>query len=246
MQGSINFDGSLIGNITGGGGGGGSEVVITPVLTSGTKITDVTVDGEDKDLFAPTPTPPTPATEVSVTQTLASGTKIGSIEVDGESTDLFAPTPTPPTPATEVTVSQVLTEGTKIASIEVDGDSTDIYAPAGGGGCSFSETEQVVGTWIDGKPLYQKTVVSTATPSQNNWTTINLNIPSDAVICRYEGYYRRIPNKTDFILQYNPTGSNEWIFGAMSNNNFVYKVGNPYVANFQETYITVWYTKATD
>ena len=141
MQGSINFDGSLIGNITGGGGGGGSEVVITPVLTSGTKIADVTVDGEDKDLFAPTPTPPTPATEVSVTQTLASGTKIASIEVDGDSTDLFAPTPTPPTPATEVSVTQVLTEGTKIASIEVDGDSTDIFAPAGGGGGgSFSIT----------------------------------------------------------------------------------------------------------
>ena len=35
-------------------------------------------------------------------------------------------------------------------------------------------------------------------------------------------------------------------FGALSNNNFVYKVGSPYVANFLETYITVWYTKTTD
>lgn len=131
MQGSINFNGTLAGSIADEGGGGGSEVVINPVLTSGTKIADVTVDGEEKDLFAP---PPTPATEVSVTQTLASGTKIGSIEVDGQSTDLFAPTPTTPTPATEVSVTQVLTEGTKIASIEVDGQSTDLFAPSGGGG----------------------------------------------------------------------------------------------------------------
>ena len=52
MQGSINFDGSLIGNITGGGGGGGSEVVITPVLTSGTKIATINVNGVDYDIYS--------------------------------------------------------------------------------------------------------------------------------------------------------------------------------------------------
>lgn len=110
----------------------------------------------------------------------------------------------------------------------------------------YSTEEREVGVWTDNKPLYQKTIYSTTTPSQNNWTTIQLNLPSDAVVKKYEAYYSRSPNRTDFIPQYNPTGSNEWLFGALSNNNFVYKIGSPYVANFLETYITVWYTKTTD
>lgn len=110
----------------------------------------------------------------------------------------------------------------------------------------YSTEEREVGVWTDNKPLYQKTVISTTTPSQNNWTTIQLDLPTDAVVSKYEAYYRRSPNRTDFIPQYNPTSSNEWLFGTLSNNNFVYKVGSPYVANFLETYITVWYTKTTD
>lgn len=41
----------------GGGGGGGSEVEITPILTEGTKIATFEVDGEEGDLYAPTPSP---------------------------------------------------------------------------------------------------------------------------------------------------------------------------------------------
>lgn len=36
-----------------GGGGGGSNVVVTPILTSGTKIATITVDGTGSDLYAP-------------------------------------------------------------------------------------------------------------------------------------------------------------------------------------------------
>ena len=88
MQGSINFDGSLVGNITGGGGGGGSDVVITPVITSGTKIADVTVNGVEKDLYCPTP--PTPP-EVEITPVVTSGAKIATIRVNEIDTDIYAP-----------------------------------------------------------------------------------------------------------------------------------------------------------
>ena len=135
-------------------------------------------------------------------------------------------------------------------TLEIEGE---VFNIAGGGGTNlivdaqiYSLEEKQVGVWTDGKPIYQKTVISTTTPSQNTWTTIQLDLPTDAVVTKYEAYYRRSPNRTDFIPQYNPTGSNEWLFGALSNNNFVYKVGSPYVANFLETYITVWYTKTTD
>lgn len=37
---------------------------------------------------------------------------------------------------------------------------------SGGGGTHYSTTEQVIGTWIDGKPLYQKTFHITNLPNQ--------------------------------------------------------------------------------
>lgn len=47
-----------------------------------------------------------------------------------------------------------------------------------GGPISYSTNEQQVGTWIDGKPIYQKTIVHTATAVQTlttkAWTTISI------------------------------------------------------------------------
>lgn len=181
MQGSINFDGSLVGNITGGGGGGGSDVVITPVVTSGTKIADVSVNGVEKDLYCPTPpTPPqidiTPVQEsgtkiadvslngvekdlyapnptiVNVTQVQQSGTKIATIGVNGQNTDIYAPEG-----GSDVEVTQVVSSGTKIATITVDNTPTDLYAPEGGGDIERSSTEKKVGIGYNGKPIYQRT-----------------------------------------------------------------------------------------
>lgn len=65
---------------------GGSEVEVTQILSSGTKIAEISVDGDSTDLYAPES-----GSEVSVTQILSSGTKIAEIEVDGVRTDLYAP-----------------------------------------------------------------------------------------------------------------------------------------------------------
>lgn len=40
---------------SGGGGGGGSTVTYTPVLTSGTKTGEISIDGTSQDMYAPTP-----------------------------------------------------------------------------------------------------------------------------------------------------------------------------------------------
>ena len=178
--------------------------------------------------------------EVEVTPIVTSGVHIADIVIDGVTIGLYSPTPPDPT---EVEVTPIVTSGDHIANIEVNGVTSELYAPKSK--IIYSTEEREVGVWIDNKPIYQKTVVSTTTPSQNNWTTIQLNLPSDAVVIKYEAYYRRTPNRTDFIPQYNPTTSNEWLFGSFSNNNFVYKAGSPYLANFLETYITIWYTKTT-
>ena len=146
MNASIDFSGVLSGSIAdGGGGGGGDTVIITPVVTSGTKIADVSVNGVEKDLYAPNPT------QVIVTPDQQSGTKIGSIEVNGTEVDLYAPIPT------QVSVTQVQQSGTKIATIGVNGVNTDLYAPEGGSGIIYSLEERIIGKWIDNRNIYEKT-----------------------------------------------------------------------------------------
>ena len=74
----------------GSGGGGGSTVTVTQVLSSGTKIATIGVDGTDTDLFAPSGGGG--GSTVSVTQIQSTGTKIATVTVDGTGTDLYAPT----------------------------------------------------------------------------------------------------------------------------------------------------------
>lgn len=57
--------------------------------------------------------------------------------------------------------------GVKVGSnLSIDADGV-LSATGGGGSTSYSTTEQVIGTWIDGKPLYQKTFSAT-TPATAN------------------------------------------------------------------------------
>ena len=106
---------------SGGGGGTGSTVVVTPRLSSGTRIATITVDGSATDLYAPS---------VSVTQSQGStgGTQIASIN----STAIYAPA---------VTVTQVQTSGVEVARIKVgSANPVSIFAPSGSSGSSGVQT----------------------------------------------------------------------------------------------------------
>lgn len=54
------------------------------------------------------------------------------------------------------------------------------------GGVDYSTDEQVIGTWINGKPLYQKTF--TFDPPFSTTNEFALNLPSDAWIKDWEVY----------------------------------------------------------
>lgn len=97
------------------GGGGGSDVVVDPTITSGTKIADITVDGDTSSLYAP---------EVSLTYA-----------------EYMALT------------EQEKNNGTTYYITDMDAGSINIFAPV-----IYSKYEKQIGTWIDDKPLYQKTM----------------------------------------------------------------------------------------
>jgi hypothetical protein len=77
-----------------GGGGGGSNVVVTPIVTTGTKIATITVDGQGNDLYAPNGGGGGTVTDVQVNGTsvvsdgvanvpLAGANDAGAIKVNG-------------------------------------------------------------------------------------------------------------------------------------------------------------------
>lgn len=80
--------------------------------------------------------------------------------------------------------------GTPTATLSKLGiEGTVFEIPSGGGGSSgginYSTTEQVIGTWVDGKPLYQKTYDFGALP--NNATKTLSSGLADANVVRMEG-----------------------------------------------------------
>ena len=110
----------------------------------------------------------------------------------------------------------------------------------------YSEDEKVVGIWIDGKPLYQKTVSFTSLSSGQNPYQHNIQNAE---------YINFVPNAS-----YIKAWGNTWcIYGASpTNSNYIanildvspvvvdVNIGSVIVANSTEMIITFQYTKTTD
>ena len=199
MQGTISFDGTLSGGITG-GGGGGSEVTITPVLTEGEKIADYSIDGESGSLYAPEAEalPSTIVTKALRKYNDTSQTKILTITtLDTEnsqevSQDIYAPSPVQCwyTPGLEqdYVIGQFTYGGvtqnvyipdfqrplTAGANITIDQDNV-ISASSGGSSWNYSTSEIDTGQkWTDNKNLFVRTFQGQLTISSTNRTWYDL------------------------------------------------------------------------
>lgn len=101
----------------------------------------------------------------------------------------------------------------------------------------YSTEEREVGVWIDGKPIYQKTVLCTANITYNTW--VNTGVVVDSNADRIIGTPQARPQSGSSnmsFLAYFETGG---VLVVMNMRNIDY--GNNYVF-----YITVQYTKSTD
>ena len=143
----------------------------------------------------------------------------------------------------KVTVTQTLTEGTEIGSIKVNNDTTVLYAPAssGGGGFNFSTEEQVIGSWTDGKILYQKTFTGTSQINGNAWTDTGITLPSDIII------------QNAFSVTWSPSNDTEQILPCIVNRITDYTPNHLGIYSFRSTgysaapiSVTIQYTKTTD
>lgn len=133
-------------------GGTATEVTVTQVITAGTKVATITVDGTDTDIFAPEGgggmTPEQVQQQIdeslvdyptsAVTQDLDERvTDLENESVDyattGDTADLQTQIDAL-SGKSEVAWNQIVSAGTKIAEVTIDGVQTDVYAPEGGGG----------------------------------------------------------------------------------------------------------------
>lgn len=102
---------------------------------------------------------------------------------------------------------------------------------------NYSTEEKVVGTWIDGKPIYQKTVLNFA---------IGTVILSDVdTIVEYDLLYKGA-NSSNYYLNSQGWSSESFIGVALNNGNIsINKVGSAYSSG-NMLHGTFKYTKTTD
>ena len=112
----------------------------------------------------------------------------------------------------------------------------------------YSATEKIVGTWIDGKPLYQKTVSCGTLPNNVSKATVH-NISNLKRVVKVFGYAYRTSDNRNIPLPYSSpvmdSSSNACVQVNVDTTNITIRANRDYSA-FTESYITIQYTKTTD
>ena len=123
-----------------------------------------------------------------------------------------------------------------------DAPGSGYYTTLGVPAVHYTTDEQVIGTWIDGKPLYQKTLVI------HNESTVS----SDTTITTIESTFR-VKNWKAFAIENGVTykvpyvaGSGNASFFFRENGNVEFTIRNTSFAAGSDFYITIEYTKTTD
>ena len=121
-------------------------------------------------------------------------------------------------------------------------------AGGGGGGSSshnYSTTEQVIGTWIGGKPLYEITINLGRLTFDSNWHSVNHNISDVKTIVDVKGILVSAvsPYYCYPIPAYRPSITQGIIVGG---NATAIQYINNWQSDDHTAYVTIQYTKTTD
>ena len=145
-------------------------------------------------------------------------------------------------------------EKTVIEGVGLNQDSLDDIGGASlpgtilaGSGFNYSTSEQIIGRWVDGKPLYQKTFTLSGLTMSDNATS--LNTPNIDKIVYATGLIRK-PSDGSVILLDHADGYGAQ-YGVYLNINpttqMMYIDAHSYTGfPFTEGVVTMQYTKTTD
>ena len=148
-------------------------------------------------------------------------------------------------------------ESTDLAPAGLNQDSIDDIAGASlpstilaGSGFNYSTTEQIVGRWVDGKPIYQMTVNFGAGPAAGLSKTVQANIANIDKIVSYKGI--SISSSGSLSLPFvHPNGLHYAIQldtrdKTASKIDILVNVGTEMSLATSNIYVTIQYTKTTD
>lgn len=120
------------------------------------------------------------------------------------------------------------------------------WLPNGTQAHHYSTDEHIIGTWIDGKTLYEKTIEFTTTSTANTYTQYVHGIANVDVIMIDFSHSYLIYNETSYfqIIPYAGNVGDQEIRGFISKTSFDYRVGDN--TKGKPVKLTVQYTKTTD
>ena len=111
-----------------------------------------------------------------------------------------------------------------------------------GGSTNYSLDEQVVGTWIDGKPIYQKTYNKSGVPQGR--TTFEANFLNNNKVDRIVNIYAVQTSENVYNSSYSESNGNTSYANVDSPNGLTFIMGS--TSATWTVSITVQYTKTTD
>ena len=108
----------------------------------------------------------------------------------------------------------------------------------------YSTEEREVGTWTDGKPLYEKTIYIGSMTKNSSWNPIAHNINNIEKVIKLCGQTKQLSDGRMYnIPHYRPYDNTGISIGA--DTTYVYYM-NTWLEYASDTYVTIQYTKTTD
>ena len=184
--------------------------------------------------------------QVNITPTLTQGIKIADYSIDDVSGELYAPQGG----GSGNTTSRELTPAEYAALSDEEKNNGTVYYVNDGGssenassnGINYSTEEQNTGlTWIDGKEIYQKTVIVNRANFDNTWTEIPHNIENIDNICDYDVLIKAPDQGVDYWYILSDRGSNTAAATYISKVNI--GIINTWLSGSSTWYFTIKYTK---
>lgn len=110
----------------------------------------------------------------------------------------------------------------------------------------YLNTEHVVGTWIDGKPVYEITVDTGTLPNSTTKTTPH-GIANLKAAVDFRGYARNTNNDINISIPYLYfSGTTTRGLCAYVDATNIFFISKENMAGYTESYVTIRYTKTTD
>lgn len=213
-----------------------TEVSFRQIETGGTPIGEITIDGQNATIYVP-------SNAGAVKDVLVDGVSVVDQNGDAQLDSSDFGTPVEANPAESPTDD--------LSTIKIGDTVYDI--PSGGGGSSYlasdfySTDEQVVGSWTDDKPVYQKTIaLSSLSAGANNVLITNLEhiVSSKSFIIHNNTDYLEVP----FFGENYSSGviSEQACYVYSQAGKVVLFINSELLTDYTKAVLTVQYTKSTD